>query len=362
MAGRHQANKVNTMNGILINTKTYVEEFQSSIIEIRLNKNATMVDVSGDCFSVNSMKENMQMLRQLKNILANSEVQTNLKYLNDENDDKTVKLPKLKYRLTTEKKDMIRDTASLRKAFSSMMNCQGFGRNGRLRYGEGLHPVWWDNKQVPWNKHMNGVNPPANWKGLDKGPWTKALYEQISNCYLHYMTREEADEYTEQLVDRPSNNIDNVVLTEFEHTSEEHASDSSLMVDCTLGGLDMDALKDLSISRLLELVEPEEAEEPEEPEEPEETEEPVEKVKKTKKNLLQQTISKCPLCGKMVVTQKLLIEHMKTIHDVVWKSKERVEKPKEADLPKENELNCTVCGKMYKTAVWLKKHKESLNH
>ena len=40
----------------------------------------------------------------------------------------------------------------------------------------------------------NGVNAPTNWKAMNKGPWTKAIFQQIKNCYAYDMTIEIADE------------------------------------------------------------------------------------------------------------------------------------------------------------------------
>ena len=34
----------------------------------------------------------------------------------------------------------------------------------------------------------------------------------------------------------------------------------------------------------------------------------------------------------MVVTQKLMIEHMKNVHNIIWKSKETMENPQEINL------------------------------
>ena len=57
--------------------------------------------------------------------------------------------------------------------------------------------------------------------------------------------------------------------------------------------------------------------------------------------------------------EKWLLEvNDRTHENVIRKSKETVEKPQE----KINQLKCTVCGKIYKSAGWLKRHKESLNH
>ena len=84
-----------------------------------------------------------------------------------------------------------------------MMKCQGFGRNTSLRYGEGNPPILWDQKLVLWDKNLNGVNSPTNWKLLNKGPWTKALYELIKMCYCYY---DEAEEYNEKICETDEEN------------------------------------------------------------------------------------------------------------------------------------------------------------
>ena len=148
-----------------------------------------------------------------------------------------------------------------------------------------------------------------------------------------------------------------VNLTGVEQSEEEN---EELVVDCTIGGYDINDLMELSFSRLLEPTECEELVEPVVPLEIVQIVEPVKK--KTNKNLSQATISKCSLCGRMLVTQKLMTDHMKNVHKVIWKSQETVEKPQDKNLQeneKVDELKCTVCGKLYKSAVWLKKHNNS---
>ena len=101
---------------------------------------------------------------------------------------------------------MISDTAHSRKALTSMMKSQGFGRNATLKYGEGDAPAWWDQDLVTWDKNLNGVNSPKNWKQLKRGPWTKALYEQIKNCYVFFNYDEGEGETIEP------GNVDNAEL------------------------------------------------------------------------------------------------------------------------------------------------------
>ena len=38
---------------------------------------------------------------------------------------------------------------------------------------------------------------PKNWKSLNQGSWTRALFELIKCCYLNYITLDEAEDYIE---------------------------------------------------------------------------------------------------------------------------------------------------------------------
>ena len=128
MAGRHQASKENTLNGLLLHAKSYVEDLQSSILVIRLNKNSTKVNVSGDSMSVNSLKKNSKILKNIKDILEMGEEEVELKYIDDEQENlKKVSLPKLKYRLVSEMKEMLSDSSNLWKLLQQWWNVKGLG-------------------------------------------------------------------------------------------------------------------------------------------------------------------------------------------------------------------------------------------
>ena len=137
--------------------------------------------------------------------------ESELKFVEKKQEAENIVLPRLVTNFLSENQEMSKDVGSLRKTFTAIMKSHGFGRNASRKYGEGPAPAWWDSNLVAWDSNLNGVNEPTNWKSLNRGPWTKALYEQIKNCYLSNMTYDDAEEVDEF---EPVDEVENVV--EFE--------------------------------------------------------------------------------------------------------------------------------------------------
>lgn len=317
-----------------------------------------------------SIKEDSNLLHTLQCALLDGEEEDeNMKFTqnNMKNNCDQVDLPELKYELFRQKEDMMKDTANLRKAFTAMMKIQGFGRNSTSKYGEGDAPAWWDQDLVSWDKNLNGVNSPKNWKQLMRGPWTKALYEQIKNCYVFFNYDEGEGETIEpgnvdnaELISSIENfvesepeimdNIDmirnreNVVGIEPEnveiYSNNSDFENINFSINASFSNI---SFSNMSFSDLLcetnDNVMP-----------------AVNTTKRaTKGKFTQQTISKCTVCGRMFVTENLLKEHITTMH--IGEPLNLNRKRKSPDFDHNSDLVC-FCGKKYKIKVWLDKHKQ----
>jgi hypothetical protein len=368
MAARHQAKKISSMKALLVQTRKYVEESKCSIIVIRLNNKTKQVDISGDLVSVNSVKSNMILVNDLQHILENGEDESDMKFVDTQKVVDTLdKLPQLKYRLSTEGKEMLGDTGGLRKSFTAMMKSQGYGRNSPLRYGEGKPPAWWDEELVTWDTNLNGVNAPTNWKSLNKGPWTKVIFQQIKNCYEYDMTTNIAgDEIDDDFGDLSHEDIHDDAENHDEEIHEEEIHNIEIHEDIH----DIDFLDDLdfSINESFSAFDDFISEDQSVFHEPNDN---VQKKKSGNKLFTQQTISKCNHCGRMFISKQLLIDHMQTVHkdqpvvlpDIETRKRklqdaDNDEQHKKRKSPKVNdqiEFKC-FCGKPYKKEAWLKKH------
>ena len=353
---------------MLFEAKKYVEEFQGSCVMIYLNRNEKL-EIGWDCLSVKSLKENSDLLQTLQCVLlTDEEEEENMKFTkHDMNNCDQVDLPEPKYDLLRQKEDMISDTAHSRKALTSMMKSQGFGRNATLNYGEGDAPAWWDHDLVSWDNNLIGVNSPKNWKHLKRGPWTKALYEQIQKCYVLFNYDEGEGEpiepghvdnaeiisSLENIVDIEPENMDNIDIIRSRENVGEIVSDNgeiysnnsdfeniNFSINASFSNI---SFSNISFSDLLC--------------ETNDNVMPAVNVTKraTKGKFTQQTIKKCRVCGRMFLTENLLIEHITTMH--IGEPLDVNRKRKSPDFDDNSDLVC-FCGKKYKTKVWLDKHKQ----
>ena len=373
MAAREQKMKEMMKKIKLLETQTkkLVEEANCCVLVLSVDPKSKDLIVSGDRLSMESVNEDLILKEKIKSILERSrKAGEHIFAING-----TAVCPEITNNFVSVYESMCHDSSEIRKTFAAIMKSEGYGRNAGKKYGIGNAPGWWDEQVVEWNLNLNGVNIPNHWVKKERGPWLRALQELLLRGYDYHMEHQ-VDENGPIMAEGPvptytrrqRSNLEELAppvmgevnLTGVEQSEEEN---EELVVDCTIGGYDINDLMELSFSRLLEPTECEELVEPVVPLEIVQIVEPVKK--KTNKNLSQATISKCSLCGRMFVTQKLMTDHMKNVHIVICKSQETVEKPQDKNLQeneKVDELKCTVCGKLYKSAVWLKKHKQSLNH
>ena len=376
MAAYHKKSqeKRKALKGIELHSRRLVENLHSSILVIKLNAITKKIDFSGDHISVDLVMQDSNVVNKLKDILEHSREIGDLQYV--DNDDATKKLntskgkdclPRTVYKIFSEKDKLLADTGCLRKTFTGMMKCQGYGRNARCRYGEGNSPVWWDEGIVSWDTNFKGVTTPTNWKRSENGPWTFALYELIKKCYIYYMEEDEADAYT---VDNSDIVIDEAVVFTHNRSNTDVITDESIQDDFEnldmsfegiLNNIENLECNDMSLSRLLgdyqdNTVTPDDASADIEQSNIIETI----SSRGKRKSLTQQTINKCPICGRMFITKKLLKEHMENVHNVtpnIIKASEISRKRKNSDTDNPTEFKCSACGKIYKRECWLKKHK-----
>ena len=215
-----------------------------------------------------------------------------------------------------------------------MMKLHGFGRNGKKKYGEGKAPSWWDEELCAWDGNLNGVHAPKNWKSLNQGSWTKALFELIKCCYLNYMTLDEAEDYIEYRT------VENVTDINLEVAYTEEFSPMDLQTDNIIEN--EENITELTTTNI------------------EASDNTIDHAKKvtSKKKFTQQTIQKCSVCGRMKFTRKLLNEHMLSVHGLDSIMSPPFTKKRQL-INEEVEMNsCKFCGKIYKTECWLKKHIE----
>ena len=72
------------------------------------------------------------------------------------------------------------------------------------------------NHTCAWDGNLNGVHAPKNWKSLNQGSWTRAIFELIKCCQLNYITLDEAEDYIEY---RTVENLTDINL-EVDYTEE----------------------------------------------------------------------------------------------------------------------------------------------
>ena len=191
--------KSRAYNNLKKSTTNIVEVAKSPALIFFHNPSTKKLEVWGDMFSVETAKNDPDLLVKADTILSHSVASgqdfafTDLKDLQISQQEKSVSacpLPRLQFKMFSEYKKF-KENSHLRSSYAKMWRSLAYGTK-EMRYGvAGCKPEWFDEEKfVSWSKFKGSARP----EGFT-GNWAFLQYDIMKACYMHYMTPDEIEEY-----------------------------------------------------------------------------------------------------------------------------------------------------------------------